>query len=184
MLDSLTDKEIFQKTTDGFKHYDQPCPKCGATGSLSRYGSYHRWLVYRAGEKIASELAQPLRFECKSCGTTHALLPDILTPYSPYSLRFKIIALIGYLERETTVAMACEGLGIAISTLYEWKKLLLSHKGLMLGALVSQKTPALAFLQGLLPSGCLSGRLQNFFRKYAFSFMQKQPATATQIHPP
>jgi transposase-like protein/ribosomal protein S27AE len=182
--ESLSDEAIFLEATGGFRPFDQKCPRCGAAGKLSPYGSYFRGLVSLAGEEIDDRRVSPLRFKCGSCGATHALLPDILIPYSPYSLRFKLSVLIAYFERDTTVAAVCERFGIAVSTLYEWKKLLLEHKDLMLGVLASRKTDALAFLRGLFESSRLSSRIRDFFRRHAVSFLQNQSMATTRSIPP
>jgi len=184
VLENLTDEAIFQNTTDSFSPYDKKCPKCGAAGKLSPYGKYRRGLVSFMSGKVKASRISPLRFICKSCGGTHALLPDILTPYSPYSLRFRLRVLIAYFERGTTVENICGHFEIAISTLYEWKKCLLEHKELLLGVLASQKEPALAFLRGLFDSDNLSDRLFHFFLNYAFSFLQNQSTAATDPPPP
>ena len=126
----------------------------------------------------------PLRFKCSSCGTTHALLPDVLIPYSPYSLRFKLVVLIACFERDTTIVAACDHFGIAVSTLYAWKARLLEHKELLLGVLASRKESFHAFLGGLLRSDCLSSRLYNFFHRHDFSFLQHQSMTAARSLPP
>jgi transposase-like protein/ribosomal protein S27AE len=180
---SLVDAELFYDATSGFRHYGRHCPRCGARGKLSPYGDYSRWLVSLQGKAFA-QLIQPLRFKCKSCGATHALLPDILIPYSPYSLRFKLAVLIAYFERGTSVVAICERFGIAVSTLYAWKALFLEHKELMLGVLLSRKEPALAFLRGLSRSADISRILQRFFDRHAFSFMQGRPKTAPRSLPP
>ena len=115
---------------------------------------------------------------------THALLPDILIPYSPYSLRFKLAVLTAYFERDATVAAICERFGIAVSTLYSWKKRLLEHKVLLLGMLESRKESGIIFLRNLSGAACLSDTLRSFFRRHVFSFMQGQPAKATRSPPP
>ena len=184
LLEKLSDVEIFKKATDEFDHYNESCPRCGAFGKLSPCGSYSRDLVsYEDGVTVDSRVS-PRRFKCASCGATHALLPDILIPYSPYSLRFKLTALTAYFDKDTIVSAVCERFGIAISTLYSWKKLLLEHKELLLGIIVSQKESATFFIQSLLLSPCLSERLSSFFRRHAFSFMQRMPLTATRSLPP
>jgi ribosomal protein S27AE len=184
LSDSLTDTEIFQKATDSFHHYGKPCPRCGASGKLSPYGSYAGWLVSIDGASVNADRVRKLRFECSSCGTTHALLPDILIPHSQYSVRFKLTVLIAYFERKETVVTICEGFGIAVSTIYEWKKLFLTHKKLFLGIILGRKAPALAFLSGLTGRACLSDGLRGFFRRYGFSFLQNKPTAATQANPP
>jgi hypothetical protein len=124
------------------------------------------------------------RFRCESCNATHALLPDILTPYSPYSLHFKLTVLMAYFERDRTVEELCNEFEIAISTLYAWIKRLASHKQLMIGVLLDRKVSALGFIHGLIGSTDLSGTLDRFFRKYGFSFMQGTTAVATISNPP
>jgi len=184
LLDYLNEEQVFQDATDGYIHHGKGCPNCGARGQLSLYGGYFRWLVFRRKRRNVEIRIWIRRFECKSCGATHALLPDILTPYSIYSLHFKLVVLIAYFERDCTVAALCESFGIAVSTLYAWKELLAAHKELMIGVLLNQKTPALDFLRDLIDSVGLSDALRSFYRKYGFSFMQVAPVTATRSNPP
>ena len=166
-----------------FRQYDEKCPRCGASGKLSSYGTYSRNLVsYKDGMTIESRVS-PRRFKCASCGATHALLPDILVPYSPYSLRFKLSVLIAYFEKSMKTAEIHEHLGIAVSTLYSWKKRLLEHKDIFLGILASKEESAIAFIHKLLGASCISDNLRSFFHQYAFSFMQSS-STATRSRPP
>jgi transposase len=133
---------------------------------------------------IAESRVKLLRFECKSCGVTHAIIPGNLIPYSPYNLSFKLIVLIAYFERTTTVVALCANYGIAVSTLYAWKHRLLEHKDLALGALLSMKTLAVDFLRGFFDSVQISDRLSGFFKRFGFSFMQNRCAPATRSTPP
>ena len=183
-LEKLNDWQAFQDVSVGYIHHTEQCPRCGAIGKLSEIKGYTRWIVYRSGGMTANSRAEVRRFNCESCGATHALLPDILVPYSVYSLQFKMSVLIAYSERETTVVKICESFDIAVSTLYEWKKLIAGHKDLMLGALISLKTPALDFLRGLLGSCRVSEPLGSFFGKYGFSFMQGPRTATTRPVPP
>jgi len=180
----LTDKQIYDESTSGYRYYGEKCPNCGATAKLTPYGGYSRYMVSDESKEIITHNIKPNRFMCQSCNTTHALLPDILTAHSPYSLRFKLLALSAYYERKTTVVKICEGFGIAVSTIYEWKKRLLSQKELFLGLLISCKEPALSFIDGLLVSSHLSDHLRDFFNKYASSFMQRLSKPTTQTNPP
>ena len=184
LLDYLDEEQILQDATDGYIHHGKVCPRCGARGHLSQYGGYFRWLVSRRKRKNVEARIWIRRFECQSCGTTHALLPDILTPHSIYSLHFKLSVLIAFFERDHTVADICGTFDIAVSTLYVWKELLASHRELMVGVLQSRKTPALDFLRGLVGSGNLSDDLNRFFHIYGFSFMQNRSVPATQPVPP
>jgi transposase-like protein len=175
LLEKLTDEAIFKEATDVFRHNYEKCPSCGASEKFSPYGNYSRNLVsYKDGMAIESRIS-PTRFKCSSCGATHALLPDILVPYSPYSLRFKLAVLTAYFERDMTVAVICKRFGIAASTLYLWKERLNEHKELLLGMLESRKESAIAFLRRLSGAACLSDHLRDFFHWHDFSFMQCRP---------
>jgi transposase-like protein len=184
LFENICDEAIFDEMTDSFTRYDKACPKCGATGKLSPFGDYTRGLISFMGGKPNDSRIKPQRFKCKSCKGSHALLPDILIPYSPYSLRFRLAVLAAYFERGSTVVEICERYGIAVSTLYEWKGRFLEHKELMLGVLASQKEPALAFLRSLLDSDSLSGRLKEFFAHHGFSFLQNRSTAAADSRPP
>jgi len=184
LLEFLSDEQIFQDASDGYIHHAGECPCCGTKGWLSAYGGYLRWLVSLRKRRTVCCHIWIRRFECGSCGSTHALLPDILVPYSPYSLHFKLTVLIAYHERDCTVEALCMEFGIAISTLYEWIKCLASHKELMIGVMLNRKASALGFLSNLIASADLSGILNRFFRKYGFSFMQRAPVAATLSKPP
>jgi transposase-like protein len=175
LLENLTDWAIFKEATVLFRHYNEKCPRCGASQKLYPYGSYSRNLVSHKNGKTVESRVKPHRFKCASCGATHALLPDILIPYSPYSLRFKLAVLIAYFERDMTVEEICKLFSIAVSTLYSWKKRLLEHKDLLLSMLESQKQSAIAFLRSLSGAVCLSDHLRNFFNLHPFSFMQCSP---------
>jgi len=184
LFDSLTDETIFLKATEDFSHHASECPNCAAIGKLVPYGKYSRSLTSYEDGSIKDRRICPFQLKCKSCKKTHAILPDILIPYSPYSLRFMLTVLIAYFERETTVVAICEHFCIAVSTLYAWKQCLLEHKELMIGVLLSKKEPALAFLKGLFESMALSDRIQDFFQRYAFSFLQHQSIMKTCSRPP
>ena len=183
-LKNLSDETIFRKASDSFSYHNKKCPRCRATGKLSPYGSYYRNLVSYENGCVTEGRVRVVRFKCASCGATHALLPDVLIPYSSYVLWFQLTVLLAYLERTTTVVAVCERFHIAVSTLYRWKKNFLRHKDLLLGVITSQKESALAFLKNLLESEHISDRLRDFFHRFAFSFMQCRPLTATRTRPP
>ena len=164
-----------------FNHLCGACPKCGAKGKLSEYGDYGRGLTsYEGGQIVDSDL-RASRLYCSSCESTHALLPDIVVPYS---LLFMLNALIAYFERAMTVEKICAHFGIAVSTIYDWKDRIALHKDLMLGLLISSKAPSPGFLRGLLRSCRLSDSLRKFYRKHSFSFMQRRSAPTTRSRPP
>ena len=184
LLKSLCDEAIFLETTGQYSYISEACPRCGAAGKLTPHGDYERgFSEHKDGKRVDTRL-KPLRFKCRSCGATHAMLPDIVIPYGRYSLRFVLAVLIAYFERAATVAKICEDFGIAASTLYEWKKRMALDKELLLGVLISRKTSASAFLRGLLSSNNLSYSLRAFFQRYGLSFMQRRSPSASRSRPP
>ena len=184
LLENLCDVTIFQEAIGSFNYLNVACPRTGAIGKLIPHGDYTRGLIYLKNSKCTDAFMKPLRFKCESCGKTHALLPDVAIPYGRYALSFVLTALIAYFERETTVVNICGQFGIAVSTIYEWKKRIAMHKDLMLGLLISSKVPSLAFLKGLLKSRRLSDILRKFYNTHNFSFMQNLSGVATRSRPP
>jgi len=63
---------------------------------------------------------------CK-CGKTEALLPDVLIPFSSYSLRFVLKILWKFLHRKETVEKFCAKYCIAVQTVYNWLSLFKLH---------------------------------------------------------
>ena len=183
-LKELTERMIFQKATDEFSCLGERCPKCGAKGKLSAHGDYSRGLTTYEDNNVVDYVLRPPRAYCSSCSSTHALLPDIIVPYSTFSLMFMLAALIAYYERKTTVTEICNQFGIAVSTIYDWKARIALHKDLMLGALISQMQRTHSYVLELLDSDDLSGILHRFFRKYGYSFMQHRSESAARSRPP
>jgi hypothetical protein len=184
LLEHFSDLNIFEESAGGYVHHDKGCPRCGAVGKLSPCGGYFRWLAYRWKRKNSDIRVWIRRFGCESCGATHALLPDILVPYSMHSLNFKLTVLIAYFERDCTVVSVCAEYGIAVSTLYEWLHLLADHKDLMIGIMLSRKTTAPIFLHNMIDSGDISELIRSFYNKHGFSFMQSNYQKATKSNPP
>ena len=183
LLTKISEEEAFYAATEEAGMFRTSCPKCGAVGRFSEYGNYDRGHVTYSDDEILDSRVRPRRVKCLSCSATHTLLPDTLTPYSPYTLRFKLLVLIAYSDRDTTVVDLCGHFGIAVSTLYEWKKIMVAHKDFMLGLLLSHKTRAPGFLRDLLDSVDISDTLQGFFNRYNFSFMQDAPVSVTRPVP-
>jgi len=183
-LESLSDDDTFNVSTTRFNPNTRRCPKCGTKGKLSYHSKYTRDVVSINDNDIVESKVSPPRYECGSCVRTHALLPANIIPYSPYSLRFKLTVLIAYFERGCTVVEICGRFGIAVSTLYEWKRWFLEHKALWLGALADLKTLPLAFARNLLTSTRLGHELHDFFSRFSYSFMQTHRSKATRAHPP
>ena len=133
-------------------------------------GHYERYLVSWGDGSVISQAITVERYQCASCGHTHAVLPSCLIPYKSYSLRFILIVLRSYFLRVCPVEQLCERYGISISTLYRWLKLFKRHKSLFLGVLEDARMGSLSFLDGL--SGA---SLKDFYGSFRFSFLEFLP---------
>lgn len=155
-----------------------PCPLCGAKRpQWSEFASYERDLIsFEKGSTVIYTITVS-RIICSSCGHTHAILPEIITPYSSYSLIFVLTVLRDYYLAHLTVQALCDKYMIATSTLYAWKRLFQIHKKLWLGILEDAATSALTFLSSL-PSLTTSNDLAIFFQRHAQSFLQGVTKTA------
>lgn len=164
---TFSDRQWLEKEAGSLSHTDGTCPVCHAKARLSPFASYARYLVEWKGSLPATHEITVQRYQCSSCGHTHALLSSALVPYSSYSLRFILLVLRDYFLGRTCVQKICEHAGISVSTLYRWKALFLAHKALWLGILEDMGTSAETFMDGM--DGTL---LQGFCRRFLFSFLQ------------
>ena len=80
-----------------------PCPKCPAIGRFKMYGSYLRYIVYFAEGKLVHEQIELKRIMCKSCKSTHAVMPGDLIPYKLLSLFVVMLLLVACIVDETPV---------------------------------------------------------------------------------
>jgi transposase-like protein/ribosomal protein S27AE len=183
-LKHLSDEDTFERTAGSFNHYSERCPNCGAKGKLSFHSKYTRYIISINENDIKESNVSLSRYKCQSCGATHALLPANIIPYSSYCLRFKLTVLAAYFERNMTVVAICDRYGVAISTLYAWKRLFMEHKSLFLGALADLGVSPLVFARELISSTQLARDLSGFASRLAFSFMQGNEVKKTQSHPP
>lgn len=108
-----------QKILDNYSNLYYSCPKCGANHSLIRHGTYDRNLILLDASNIIRELKfNVLRVKCKSCGSTHTILPNDIIPYCIYSFSF-IITLLSkryiYKEKITDIS---ENLSVSFQMIY------------------------------------------------------------------
>lgn len=92
---------------------------------LSKYG--HSSIDLKTGKKTKKELCI-LRVFCKSCGHAHAVLPDLIIPYSSYSLFFILHVLGQYFAQISSIEQICECSGISVNRFFKWLSLWKAHK--------------------------------------------------------
>ena len=146
---SFSNRQWFEREAGSMSHTDGVCPVCHAKACLSSFASYTRYLVEWKEDFSVTYEVTVQRYQCSSCGHTHALLPSPLVPYSSYSLRFILLVLRDCFLHRACVQKICEHVEISVSTLYHWKALFLAHETLWLGMLEDLKASAETFLDGV-----------------------------------
>ena len=81
--------EIYKKVAATLPLYRLQC-SCGHAGCLVRHGYYSRKLKTQEGTIVL----RILRVKCKECGRTHAILPELVVPYTqiPADLQQKMLS--------------------------------------------------------------------------------------------
>lgn len=154
-----------------------PCayPDCPSTGNYTSAGSYRRNLVCYTDGKVAEHAIPISRVECGSDRHTHALLPPVIVPRSPFSFHFVISLLYDFITHKyDNVASLCSHYDISISTLYRIRQRFIEDKKLMLGIMNDAITSAEAFLHDFLFGGMADAdrELQAYFEMLGTSFLQ------------
>ena len=174
-------KILFEQFMAGFRPELETCPVCGVSHECSLHASYDRNLIDFISGKPVYHRITVARVICSSCGHTHAILPDLIIPYSTYGIFFILRVIAEYLIHQTSVEELCLRFGITHSMLYRWYRLFLDHKSLWLGILVSAETSAFSFLKFLVCQA-YSAFSESFILHTSFSFLQSHlnPATYRQ----
>jgi len=166
----FSDQQIFDQAVSGFNPAKCPCPNCKAVGWFRQIQPYERFLISVEGGRRCDASVLVPRFQCESCGRTHAVLPDVLIPFGSYSLRFVLTVLAAYLKRSSTVAGLCEYWQISVSTLYAWIHLFDEHYNAWCGVLERIRWICQKALEAVSSAEAFPGV---FFSRFAFSFLQR-----------
>ena len=165
-------KSIFDSYMALFQPHLETCPVCGSTGNCHIHDYYDRSIVdFIAGRQVKSSLCI-LRVFCDSCQHAHAVLPDIIIPYSTFSLFFILRILGEYFAGLYTIEQLCEKFGISGSQLRKWIALWHSHKRQWLGLLDDASASDHSFLKELVASDNYSIFSMEFIRRMSHSFLQ------------
>ena len=92
----LSDQEWCDRAIAKLNLSEQVCPYCDSKGQMIFHDSYPRYMITLKANHIETEILQIPRVKCDSCGHTHAVLPEMLIPYSSYSIRFVLTVLKDY----------------------------------------------------------------------------------------
>ena len=150
----------------------ETCPICGSTGNCHIHDYYGRSIIdFRAGNREKSDLCV-MRVFCDSCEHAHAILPDVIIPYSSYSLLFVLRLLAQYFAGLFTIEQLCERYEISQNQFYKWLALWKSHKQEWLGILTGQEVSDLSFLKHIVLLDSASSFSMGFVLRFAYSFLQ------------
>lgn len=155
-----------------FQPHLETCPLCGSTGNCHIHDYYGRSIIdFRDGKHQKSDLCV-MRVFCDSCKHAHAILPDVIIPYSSYSLLFILCLLGQYFAGRFTIEQLCERYVISQKQFYKWLALWKSHKQEWLGLLEDSLVSDLSFLKGILVADRFSDFSMKFALRFTYSFLQ------------
>ena len=150
----------------------ETCPICGSTGNCHIHDYYGRSIIdFIFGRQQKSSLCV-MRVMCDSCKHAHAVLPDIIIPYSSYSLFFILNLLGHFFAGLLTIEQLCERYGISSNQFHKWLALWKSHKQEWLGILDNSRTSDFSFMKSLLGRDSFSSFTSEFILCFAHSFLQ------------
>lgn len=175
-------KVLFDSYMASFRPELETCPFCGSKGNCRIHAYYGRKIVdFIQGRPLRTDICI-LRLIC-SCGHTHAILPDLIVPYSIYSLFFLLRVLAEFFSGLASVETLCERFSITGNQLYRWLNLWKTHRELWLGALGSMEISDAAFLWMLVLKNHHSDFSADFLRRFSFSFLQSHKNPARYCRP-
>lgn len=149
-------KSIFDSYMALFQPHLETCPICASTGNCHIHDYYDRSIIdFIAGRQERASICILMVF-CDSCQHAHAVLPEVIIPYSSFSLFFVLRILAEYFAGLYTREQLCERFDISANQLRKWIALWISHKRQWLGLLDDASSSDLSFLKELVTSGCYS----------------------------
>ena len=155
-----------------FRPQLETCPICGSKGSCHVHDYYGRSIIeLYAGKRITDTLCIQ-RVYCDSCNHAHAILPDIIIPYSRFGLIFILHVLASLFTKSCTIEQLCEKYDISINLLRKWINLWNSHKQQWLGMLADSEASNLSFMQHLDSLESYAAFSMEFIQQTSFSFLQ------------
>lgn len=133
IINFLYDADSYNKILSNYGSWPYTCPSCKAVGKWQRHGIYSRYLLVSEGEDVINKGSdalnddlsegnkayalkliecgwkpcrmQILRFKCKICKHTHAILVKEMIPFSVYAIR-SIAKIVSYRISGQAIVMA------------------------------------------------------------------------------
>lgn len=114
---SIKSKDYNEKNIDVSKC---KCPNCGANGSMIRHAYYLRFIISFFTGCFTTKRLKILRVKCKSCGSTHAILPGDTIPYKQFDYSSFISILEKYFSNQLTVYQLSKEYKVSFQTIYSF----------------------------------------------------------------
>jgi len=108
------DKNIYTKNSFA----GTSCPKCYALGRFNLHGSYSRHVIYFEEKQLVHRLIEIKRIKCKSCDTTHAVLPGDIIAYKLLSLFVVLSILFNFYLKKIPVLEIAAKLDFSFQFIY------------------------------------------------------------------
>ena len=159
----------------GLDTFQLECNCCHKRGECIRHAYYERGYFLTKEDLALGTTIRILRVICKSCGHTHAILPEEIVPYIRFTIPFITQVLDPYFSHAQTVVGICEDSWISISTLYSWKERFETHKDQFLGLLKSSQHTCAAAIAWL-------NNLKDYVVDFADRFLRKVGKMPMQFH--
>ena len=133
IINFLYDADSYNKILSNYGSWPYTCPSCKAVGKWQRHGIYSRYLLVSEGEDVINKGSdalnddlsegnkayalkliecgwkpcrmQILRFKCKICKHTNAILVKDMIPFSVYAIR-SIAKIVSYRISGQAIVMA------------------------------------------------------------------------------
>jgi len=108
------------------------CPACGSIGRFNLHGFYRRYVVYFKERRLIHKQIDIKRVMCRSCKTTHAVLPIDIIAYRLLSLFVFLFVLFSFYLKKTPVLALADKFGFSFQFIYSvlhsfWKHMDLIH---------------------------------------------------------
>ena len=96
------------------------CPKCRAKASMIRHAYYERNVISIIDEVMLFSTLKILRVKCKSCDSTHAILPGDIIPYKQFDYLSFIAILENYFYFDQSGYKLSSKFNVSFQTIYSF----------------------------------------------------------------
>lgn len=117
-LEGTNLKDYLTTVSKATYYYGLVCPCCGAPHDLHRHGVYERYLIVFVLGKLVYQSIPIIRVVCRSCSTTHALLPADVVAYCQYSLSVLLSIFIQILLASVSVPQVAQRYELPVWSVY------------------------------------------------------------------